>query len=123
MTDDTAQASKDWLASARTSALAWWIPLAAIVAGLVVPVPIRGALWIGALSWMGTACLINARRCGRTHCRFTGPYYLAMTVPVLVLGLDLVSTGLYGWLALGAVIVAGSKMIWWATERSLGKFS
>jgi len=27
---------------------------------------------------MGTACILNARRCGRTHCRYTGPYYLAM---------------------------------------------
>src|SRR5882672_6368245 len=123
MASETIKTSKDWLGSARTNVLAWWVPQAAILVTLFVSVPVRAVVWTIALIWMGTACLLNARRCGRTHCRFTGPYYLAMTVPVLVLGLGLVSTGLYGWLALGAVIVAGSKTIWWATERSWGKFS
>ena len=80
-------------------------------------------VWIIALAWMGTACILNARRCGRTHCRFTGPYYLAMIIPILALGTGLISIGLYGWLALGALIVFGSKAIWWATERVWGKFS
>lgn len=69
---DALQASKDWLGSARSNALAWWLPQAAIVAGLIAPVPIRTVIWIIALIWMGTACLMNARRCGRTHCRYTG---------------------------------------------------
>ena len=55
------------------------------------------------------------------HCRYTGPYYLAMIVPVLALGF--ISTGIYGWVALGVVIVGGSLLIWWATERAWGKFS
>jgi hypothetical protein len=64
---------------------------------------------------------LNGRRCGRTHCRYTGPYYLAMIVPVLALGF--ISSGIYEWIALGVVIVGGSKLIWWATERAWGKFS
>ena len=96
---------------------------AAIVAGLIAPVPIQTAIWIIALLWMGTACLLNARRCGRTHCRYTGPYYLAMIVPVLALGSEVVVVGLYGWLVLGVLILAGSKILWWATERAWGKFS
>jgi len=64
--------------------------------------------------------ILNSRRCGRTHCRYTGPYYLAMIVPVLALGL--ISSGIYEWIALGVVIVGGSKLIWWATERAWGKF-
>jgi hypothetical protein len=43
---------------------------------------------------MGTACILNARRSGRTHCRFTGPYYLAMTAPVLVLASGVATAGL-----------------------------
>ena len=123
MPNDALEASKDWLGSAHTHALAWWLPQAAIVAGLVAPVPIRTAIWIIALLWMGTACLLNARRCGRTHCRYTGPYYLAMIVPVLVLGSEVIAVGLYGWLVLGVLILAGSKILWWATERAWGKFS
>jgi hypothetical protein len=76
-----------------------------------------------ALIWMGTACILNARRCGRTHCRYTGPYYLAMIAPVLVLAFGIVSADFYGWLLFGALILAGSKAIWWATERTWGKFS
>jgi len=123
MANDTIQASKDWLGSTRTHALAWWIPQAAIVAGLFVPVPLRTAIWIVALLWMGTACILNARRCGRTHCRYTGPYYLAMIAPVLLLASNLVAVEVFGWLVLGVLILGGSKFLWWTTERAWGKFS
>ena len=79
--------------------------------------------WIIALVWMGTACILNSRRCGRTHCRYTGPYYLAMIAPVLVLASGVISVGFYGWLALAVLILGGSMIIWWATERAWGKFS
>jgi hypothetical protein len=98
---DTVQRSRDWLRSPRTNLLAWWIPQVAILAGLFVPVTVRAALWIVVLFWMGTACLLNARRCGRTHCRYTGPYYLAMIAPVLVLASGLVTVNFNGWLVLG----------------------
>ena len=123
MADDVAPSSRDWLGSPRTSLLAWWIPQAAIVAGLLVPVPARAAVWIVALLWMGLACMLNARRCGRTHCRYTGPFYLVMIVPVLVLEWNNLAATIYGWLALALLILAGGKIIWWATERAWGKFS
>ena len=78
MANDIVQSSRDWLSSPRTNALAWWIPKAAILAALFIPPPARTGIWIIALVWMGTACILNSRRCGRTHCRYTGPYYLAM---------------------------------------------
>jgi hypothetical protein len=52
----------------------------------------RVVIWTIALIWMGAACVLNARQCGRTHCRYTGPYYLAMIAPVLVLGSGAVSS-------------------------------
>ncbi|HXJ59546.1 MAG TPA: hypothetical protein VNU68_23115, partial [Verrucomicrobiae bacterium] len=45
MTSHTVQSSRDWLRTPRTNFLAWWIPQASILAGLLVPVPIRGAVW------------------------------------------------------------------------------
>jgi hypothetical protein len=118
-----ARPSADWIGNVRTNLLAWGLPHCAIIVALFLASPARAVIWIIALAWMGTACILNARRCGRTHCRFTGPYYLAMIVPVLVASLDLVAVGRYGWLALAALIIFGGGLIWWATERAWGKFS
>ena len=120
--NDTIQASHDWLANTRASALAWWIPQVAIIGGLFVPVPIRAAIWIIALLWMGTACMLNARQCGRTHCRYTGPYYIAMIAPAVMLASGIVFADFYGWLVWGVLILGGSKVIWWATGPSYAKF-
>jgi hypothetical protein len=86
-------------------------------------VPFRTVVWAAALAWMGVACLLNARQCSRTHCRYTGPYYLAAVAPVLVVGAGVVSLSLYGWLALGVLILGGGYAIWWGTERAWGKYS
>ena len=72
------QSSADWLRSPRTNLLAWWIPQAAMLAGLIIQVPVRTVIWIIAIIWMGTACILNARRCARTHRDL-------MIAPVLVL--------------------------------------
>jgi hypothetical protein len=123
MVNEIVQSSRDWLSSPRTNALAWWIPKAAVVVALFIPWPARTGIWIIALVWMGTACILNSRRCGRTHCHYTGPYYLAMIAPVLALASGVISVGFYGWLALAVLILGGSMTIWWATERAWGKFS
>ena len=123
MTGASTQTSRDWLGSVYTSLLAWWLPKAAIVAGLVVPAPVRALIWIVALIWMGGACILNARRCNRTHCRYTGPCYLVMIIPVLALSMDIVTVGILGWIGLGVVIFGGSGLIWWVSERAWGKFS
>lgn len=117
------RAPRDWLQSQHTNLLAWWIPWIAVIAGLFAPVPVRTALWVVALSWMGTACILNAKRCGRTHCRYTGPYYLAMIVPVGVLSSGLVPARIYAWLVLAGVILFGSALLRWATKRAWGKYS
>jgi len=80
-------------------------------------------MWIIALIWMGSACILNSRRCGRTHCRYTGPYYLAMIAPVLVLASGVISADIYAWLSLAILILGGSMIIWWATETAWAKFS
>jgi hypothetical protein len=86
MSYDTAEPSRDWLANISSSLLAWWIPQAAMLGALFVSTPVRVIVWT--LGWFGwAACILNSRRCGRTHCRYTGLYYLIMIVPVLVFGL------------------------------------
>jgi hypothetical protein len=123
MTSEIVQSSRDWLSSPRTSALAWWIPKAAIVVALFSPPSARTGVWIIALVWMATACILNAKRCGRTHCRYTGPYYLTMIVSVVVLASGVISVDFYAWLSLAVLILGGSMIIWWATEKTWGKFA
>ncbi len=123
MANDIVHNSRDWLNSPRTNALAWWIPKAAIVAALLIPPPARTGMWIIALFWMGIACILNSKRCGRTHCRYTGPYYLAMIAPVFVVASGVISVDFYAWLALAVLILGGSMIIWWATEKMWGRFS
>src|SRR5262245_37316504 len=123
MSDKAFSATRDWVGNARSNVLAWWIPKGAIVVALLAPVPLRAAVWSIALVWMGVACILNAQRCGRTHCRYTGPYYLAMIVPVTLLATGIVSANIYGWLALALFIIGGGWIIWGATERAWGKFS
>ena len=48
-------------------------------------------------SWMGVACLLNARRCGRMRCHFTGPFFLAMAVASLLFSLGALPLGSEGW--------------------------
>jgi hypothetical protein len=46
-----------------------------------------------------------------------------MILPVLAAGSGLIALGLSGWIALGAMILGGGKLIWWGTERAWGTFS
>lgn len=113
--------SRDWLSSFHAYGPAWLLPITFFPLGLFASLPLRTVLWMVALLWMGCACLINAQRSGRTHCRFTGPYYLAMILPVLVLHNS--SSDIPAWVLLGVAIFLGSRLLWWATERIWGKFS
>src|SRR5215204_3199945 len=117
MADASAKSSADLVRSPGSWSVIWGLPNLAIIAALFADLHLRTAIWTLALLWMGTACLLNARRCGRTHCRYTGPYYLIMMIPVLVFGSEVISFGSHGWLILAVMIIGGSKLIWWAAER------
>lgn len=119
----TEQRSNDWLSNARTNVVAWWLPKGVIVAALFAAIPLRAAIWTVALLWMATACVLNAKRCERTHCRYTGPYYVAMILPVLVLAFGPVSASIYVWFGLALLTVCGGWVIWWATEQRWGRYT
>jgi hypothetical protein len=46
-----------------------------------------------------------------------------MIAPVLALASGVIPVDFYGWLLLAILILGGSMIIWWATERAWGKFS
>jgi hypothetical protein len=82
----------------------------------------RVIIWSAALIWMGSACIANARRCARTHCRFTGPFYLLMAALVVAYAGGVVPIGDWGWTILGAATIAGTAVLWWGSERIWGLF-
>ncbi|MGH8590054.1 MAG: heavy-metal-associated domain-containing protein [Gammaproteobacteria bacterium] len=89
---------------------------------LFVESPARAWIWVLSLLWMGTACMANARRCGRTHCYFTAPLFFIMACVALLDGLGLLALGPRAWTLLGLGLVIGSAGLWWGTERLWGRF-
>ncbi len=114
------QARKDWVGNWRSLAGLRGIPAAAMLIAAMLDPLLRAVIWSAALLWMGGACLANARRCGRTHCSFTGPFYLAMAALVVAHASGVVPMGEQGWTILGAGTIAGTIVLWWGSERVWG---
>jgi hypothetical protein len=120
---DSDGSDRDWVGNWRTLGILWGIPSGVMVAAAFLdPVP-RGIIWISMLLWMGTACLANARRCRRTHCRFTGPFFILMAGLVAGHAFGILPLGTYSWGILGGGTLVGAVVIWWASERVWGAFS
>lgn len=119
---DARPACKDWAGDWLSLAGLWGIPAAVMLVALLFGPDLRAVAWSAALVWMGGACLVNARRCGRTHCRFTGPFYLLMAAIVVAYASGVLPVGEYGWTILSAATVAGTIVLWWGSERIWGTF-
>tara|TARA_R110002049_G_scaffold160202_2_gene325274 strand:- start:58209 stop:58571 length:363 start_codon:yes stop_codon:yes gene_type:complete len=118
----TDHSNYDWLRTRRGSLLAWWIPIGAMLLAIPLADGPKTAIWVTALAWMGIACLRNAHRCGRVHCRYTGPFLLAMTLPVLAYGAGVLPLGDDGWRWLGLSVGVGVTGTWWLSEQMLGRY-
>lgn len=115
--------SKDWASCWQTLTSIWGLPAVAMIASAWVDPTLRTFVWTAMLVWMGIACLMNAWRCGRTHCRFTGPFFLVMAALALGYGSGRLQLGFYGWAIIGSTACIGNALIWWCSERLLGKFA
>lgn len=108
----------DW-ASGLRGCLTWGIPAVVLI---MSPVRYFVVVWPSVLTFMGVACLLNARRCGRMHCYFTGPFFLMLALVGLLYGLDLVSLGARGWSTLSIVLVVGGFALICVPEWLLGRY-
>jgi len=92
------------LVSSRLAWLLWYLPLAVFIVGAFWA---RGRLWIWTLALLvaGVSCVVNAKRCSRFHCHFTGPLYLLGALAALLSGLGIVPLP---WYWIFAVVLAGS---------------
>lgn len=81
---------RDLVRKPITATILWCIPIALGAAASIAVSSSRiiAATWAVAFTWMGVGCLLNARRCNRLHCYFSGPILLlgAMAVGLLASG-------------------------------------
>ena len=113
----------DLVKNSRTMLLLWGLPAAIILAtGYVSDARIMTLGWTLSLSVMGLACLVNARGCRRTHCYFTGPFFLLVAVVSLLHGLEVLSLGPHGWRFLGAALVVGGILLYVVPEHIWGRY-
>lgn len=78
------------LAGRKVAWLVWGLPNLLIFTGIFWS---AGHVWLWTLALLvaGGACIVNAARCGRRHCHFTGPLYLLGAAATLLDGLRLLS--------------------------------
>ena len=80
--------------------LLWGVPGAMIVVtdGLwrasILSSIATGVIWVVSVAWIGVGCFINARSCGRVHCRIDG---IALPVLSLIGVLNLLSIVSFDW--------------------------
>ena len=110
----------DWASIGIGRLGGWGLPAIAMIAA--VPPDLQAIVWPMALAWMGIACLANARRCGRVHCFFTGPFFLAMAALALVVGLEIVSLGTSQWTWIGSGALAGAVLLHVGSESVWGRY-
>lgn len=117
---DTAVA-RDWASGPVGFGAVWGIPMVGLVLGGVFD--LHAYLWPPALAYMGGACLLNAMRCGRLHCYFTGPFFLATALAALAHGTGLVSLGDDGWRWIGGVVLVGGLGLTYLPEWVWGRYA
>lgn len=78
--------------------------------------------WAVAFTVAGVACLVNARRCGRRHCFYTGPIYLLAALASLLHGLHFLPLGQHGWDWILGAAAAVTVLTCCGLEWLLGKY-
>ncbi len=115
-------AENDLMGSFPAVGLLWIAPWMLIAAGAGYGNPVHTARWTAGFAVMGTACLVNARRCGRRHCFYTGPLLLAALASLLH-GLGVLPLGRHGWSWIAGVALGGSILACCGLERIMGRYA
>jgi hypothetical protein len=79
-------------------------------------------VWPTLLTFMGVACLLNARRCGRIHRCLTGPFFLLLAGVSLLYGIGVLPLGAMGWSKLAVALVIGGVALCCVPEWVFGRY-
>lgn len=115
--------AKDLVGNKRISLLVWRLPLIGFALGFFVSPNFRTVLWTASLAVAGVACLVNASRCGRMHCYFTGPFFLLAAAVALTHGMGLLPLGSHGWIWIGVAVLVCGCILNFLPERLWGKYA
>ena len=113
---------RDVLCSGRTMFLFCCLPACAFALGFFVSPGLRTVLWTLSLGFMGTLCLLNASRCGRVHCYFTGPFFILGAIASLGYGIGLLPFGPSGWKWIGNIMIIGAIVLTAIPECVFGRY-
>jgi hypothetical protein len=102
--------------------LFWCLPAFAFALGFFVSPVLRTVLWTLSLGFMGTLCLLNASRCGRIHCYFTGPFFILGAIASLGYGIGLLPFGATGWKWIGNITIVGAIALSTIPEFVFGRY-
>jgi hypothetical protein len=114
-------AKSDWARGTRLI-LIWGLPSAILVASAWIDSRHMVLVWPSLLTWMGVACLLNARRCHRLHCYLTGPYFVLLALVALLHGLGIVPLGPRGGSILSIALIVGGPLLVYVPEWILGRY-
>ena len=115
---------RDIFASLPLAVLIFWLPILAIAAtGYAhVDTGLRTGVWTAACLVMSIGSAINAMRCGRLHCYWTGPFFLFGALATLLYGLSILPLGQIGWGLIGYTLLAGVVLLTYLPEHFYGRY-
>ena len=113
---------RDLLCSGPKAFFLWCVPWFVFALGFWAPPALKTVLWATWLAFMGVVCLVNASRCGRVHCVFTGPFFILGAVASLGYGVGLLPLGPSGWNWIGTVTIIGGIALACIPELVLGRY-
>jgi hypothetical protein len=76
---------KDWVRRPGMGFVWWCVPLGiGVAASWLSSTRATALVWMTSFIWMGTGCILNARRCHRLHCYISAPaFFLGAAALVL----------------------------------------
>lgn len=102
--------------------LTFGVPIAILLISSDIGTRYLVVVWPSLLTFLGVACLLNARRCGRTHCYVTGPFFLLLAGIALLYGIGVLPLGARGWSTLSLALVVGSVVLCCVPEWIFGRY-